>query len=388
MRFFNTGVHSAAMSATSGIGGSKVADAILDSRRKDIPMHLTFNRGENQIHIDHETLAKLSGVQIANQINPSAFTFGASTSDASHTSFVSASLGPPDDKQPLHTLDRTAHISSSESTTPGHSIVTTAHHVISPQTVWDRGPTVIKLQNMQAAYGPEHPGSTHIDCVTPDHLDVQQKQAANWRESIGASEKDIMHGCVTAEKGGNSRTSIPIDNDARMAIQKGQLSSLVMKHASNLTELLGEHHITDELYNQALQKSVRHVVVPTDVATQAMQGLKANLQKGPLANGMTFKCTSASGVAPDGDVHVAVTMHRDLPDIKDVPGAMPITSVDASSQSANAPGATPGSGISDAMFASTIKFRKQKNGAKPQPPVVPAPVETVTIHGGAQDTDN
>lgn len=373
------------MTSTNGIGGSKVAGAILDSRRSEIPMHLTFNRGENEIHVDHETLAKLSGVQIANQINPTAFTFGASTSDASHTSFVSASLGPPGNKQPLHTLDRTVHISSSESTTPGHSIVTTAHHVISPQTVWDRGPTVIRLQNMQSAYGPEHPGSTHVDVVTPEHLDVQQKQATNWKESIGASESDIMHGCVTAEKGGVSRTSIPVDNDARMAIKKGQLSSLVMKHASNLTDLLGEHHITDELYNEALQKSVRHVVVPTDVATQAMRGLKANLQKGPLADGMTFKCTSASGVAPDGDVHVAVTMHRDLPEIKDMPGAMPMTGI--ASQPANAPSSTPGSGISDAMFASSVKLKKPKNAIRSQPPVVAPEAKTVTVHGGGDKDD-
>ena len=367
---------------TAGIGGAEVKATVLDAGRKDIPLHLTFNSGEKNIHIDHETLAKLSGVQIANQINPTAFSFGPASSDASHTTFLTASLGTPEDKQPLHTLDRTAHISSSESTTPGHSVVTTSHHVVSPNSLWDRGtPTVLTLQNLTGAYGENHPSAGHIDAISDAIHDIQAKQATNWRESIGASEADIMHGCITAEKGGITRTSIPISDDARVSIAKGQLSSLVLKHSDNLGELFGEHHITGEHYNQALGKSVRHVVVPADVAEQAMRGLKANLQKAPLSNGMTISCTSAHGTPPDGDVHVAMTLHRAVPEAAVGKAMLLGGSVSggaaAAAAAATTPADTSGNALASAMFGTGVKFSKKANNGKATTAAAPP---AVTVH--------
>lgn len=369
---------------TAGIGGSEVKATVLDAGRKEIPLHLTFNSGEKNIHIDHETLAKLSGVQIANQINPTAFSFGAASSDASHTTFLTASLGPPGDKQPLHTLDRTAHISSSESTTPGHSVVTTSHHVVSPNSVWDRGtPTVLTLQNLTGAYGTDHPSAGHLDSVSDAIHDIQAKQATNWKESIGASEADIMHGCITAEKSGVTRTSIPISDDARIAIAKGQLSALVMKHSDNLGELFGEHHITGEHYNQALGKSVRHVVVPADVAVQAMRGLKANLQKAPLSSGMTISCTSAHGTPPDGDVHVAMTLHRAVPEAAVGKAMMLGGNLPGGGGGAAPPADVSGSALASAMFGTGVKFSKKANNGKATPAAAPP---SVTVHTAAGDS--
>jgi hypothetical protein len=258
--------------------------------------------------------------------------------------------------------------------------VTTSHHVIAPNSVWDRGtPTIITLQNLVGAYGSDHPSGAHVDVVDEALAEVQSKQATNWKESIGATDSDIMHGCVTAEKSGVKRTSIPICDDARINLAKGQLSSLVMKHADNLTELLGEHHITGEHYNQALQKSVRHVVVPSEIADQAMKGLKANLQKSPLANGLTFTCSSANGTPPNGNVHVALTMHRSVPaesngkvlmlDGNTVPGPSAATD-------------TGGSALASAMFDG-VKFSKRANGGKATSAAAP---EAVTVHSPPVDS--
>ncbi|HIF08496.1 MAG TPA: hypothetical protein EYQ81_00675, partial [Sneathiellales bacterium] len=78
--------------------------------------------------------------------------------------FVMGTSDLTKDLHALHTLDRTAHLSSSPSSTPGHSIVHTSHHVIAPNSVWDRGtPTIITLQNLVGAYGADHPSAAHVD---------------------------------------------------------------------------------------------------------------------------------------------------------------------------------------------------------------------------------
>ena len=363
----------------TGIGGQKVTDAILDSRRPNIPTQLTFNAGDSEIFVDHNTIAKLSGCKIANQVNLSGLTFGTSVSNANQTQFISASLGKHDEKQPMHTLDRMAHISSRMSATPGHSVVTTAHHVVAPNSTWV-GTNQLSLKNLSSAYGIDHPSSKHMDVIDSSTSEVQAKQALNWEESIGATVNDIMHGCVTAQKDGVSRTSIPICDDARHMLGKGQLSSLVMKHADNLTELLGEHHITTEHYSEPLQKSVRHVIVPKTVADQAAEGLRANLEWGPLAKGITLRCTDQEGNPPSSDVHVAMTLHRNIPEeLHNIPlyhtSAM---SGRASTMAGALDAAAPTNALTDAMFAKSVKLRKTPNAKSPEPTQA-----EVTIHGAA-----
>jgi hypothetical protein len=178
-----------------------------------------------------------------------------------------------------------------------------------------------------------------------------------------------MHGCVTAEDGGKSRVSIPLD-DSHEAGGKGQLAALCHRKQDSLRELMGDHYITEPMLNPTTQKMCKHVVVTANAATDAAAVLQKNLDPGPLGNGITFTCRTANGDPPDNHVMLQACFHRTPASVDGAeyrPGAPPVTvanimhvvdngeTTGTASVAVNAEQAT--SNLTRAMFAKPVRLR-------------------------------
>jgi len=367
--------------ATLAIGGRGGADNVIDGRRANVPLHLTFEGGHDTIHIDEKTLAAACNTKLANLANLKGITFGTTSSQASSTQFVSAALGSPDKKYPLHTLGRVAHISSIESSRPGVSATTASHHVIPPGS-WSREPIRHDFHNLTGVFGDDHPSSRHIHELDAATQEMQTKQALNWESSIGATTEDAMHGCVTAEQDGVKRTSIPIDANISDDGSRGQLAALVSRHAANLGDLLGDHHVTAPLLNSITGKTTPHVVTTHACAEEAATSLVANLQRGTAAHGLTFTCKDRSRAAPDGRVDCAVILHREVPTVEGLADGQPLLvagAVRGAGGTLAAPLGSANSNMAAAMFAGSVKLKK-KSGTNAKAAVAAKIPDVVQIH--------
>jgi hypothetical protein len=372
-----------------GVGGT-AATQVLDNNIADIPFALHFAPGEPTAHISASTFNKMTGNKVSTQINPTAISFGSSRNDCNEAHFITAHLGGMDDTDPLHTLGREFHISSNMSANAGEGTVSAAHAVAMPGT-WQREMIKHHLQDLSGMHGADHLSAGHTDAISPEAAKMQVKQAVSWRNSVGASLSDVMHGCVTAEDNGKTRVSIPLD-DSMEGDGRGQLAALCMRKASSLRDLMGDHHITSDLLNPVTNKMCKHAVVTEKAAKSAAAVLKKNLDPGPLGKGLTFSCRTASGNPPDNEVTLQGCFHRapaSIDGAKHVPGGPPLVhnmvthviGTGVAVPAASPAGATDA--LTSAMFDRSVRLRDvtpehHATGIAPQ-----ATAQTLEIHGGA-----
>ena len=376
---------------SQGVGGTK-SQFVLDNNIPDIPLALHFAPGFSEAHVSAETLQKITGNKVPTGINPLAVSFGTSSNEDSVTHFITTSLG----NEPLHTLGREYRISSEPSAGGNEGTVHAAHAVAHPG-FWPRAtPITHHLQDLSGMHGADHFSASHVTDVSTETAKMQYKTAASWRNSVGASIEDVLHGCITATgKTGEKRFSIPLDASME-ADGRGQLSALCERKQDSLRDLLGDHHVTEPLLNPTTGKACPHVVVLESAAMGAAAGLVKNLGKGPCGNGITFSCKNAAGGAPKAAVQVQATLHRMPASVEGkppLPGAPPVvhatvasaiggTAEISDSAAASGPGGEAATdALMSAMFDSKVRLRDNSPAKPDQQHGAASPAASMELHG-------
>lgn len=380
--------------ANMGVGGAGSVH-VLDNMKTDIPFSLHFEGGSGDAHVSGSTLAKMCGNVVPTQINPVALSFGSTSNMNSEAHFVTAHLGAPGSTAPLHTQGRDFHVSSTPSISGVEGTVNASHVTALPNGLWQRDLIRHSLTDLTGVHGKGHPSLGHVDAADAQTTAKGLRQAMSWSNSVNATMDDVMHGCVTAKSPNASeqpRVSIPLDGSMESS-RKGQLAALCRRKQSELTSLVGAHHITSPMANPMIDgPHVPHVVVTADAAHAAATKLVQNLAGGALSNGMTFSCRDRNGNHPEKPVMVQCMMHRSPGKVSGVDlteGQSLMTShvahlFDGEPRSTPADAApldtaSATDALTAAMFDTSIKLPKATNGPAPAPATFAA--TDVVVHG-------